>query len=92
MESGVEFVACDFPEANHLTVHILAAVAEHEAAMILSRTKAALTAAKARGIVLGGQRGEVGRMGSVAAHGARVSVSVRKNDAAKRSADLLSTH
>ena len=31
MEAGVEFVACDFPEANRLTVHILAAVAEHEA-------------------------------------------------------------
>ena len=31
MESGVEFVAVDFPQANRLTVHILAAVAEHEA-------------------------------------------------------------
>ena len=34
MESGVDFVAVDFPQANRLTVHILAAVAEHEAAMI----------------------------------------------------------
>jgi DNA invertase Pin-like site-specific DNA recombinase len=34
MESTVEFVAVDFPQANHLTVHILAAVAEREAAMI----------------------------------------------------------
>ena len=48
MESGVDFVACDFPEANRLTVHILAAVAEHEAAMISARTKAALQAAKAQ--------------------------------------------
>jgi DNA invertase Pin-like site-specific DNA recombinase len=48
MESSVEFVAVDFPQANHLTVHILAAVAEHEAAMISARTRAAL-AAKARG-------------------------------------------
>jgi DNA invertase Pin-like site-specific DNA recombinase len=41
MESGVDFVAVDFPQANRLTVHILAAVAEHEAAMISARTKAA---------------------------------------------------
>ena len=42
MESGVDFVAVDFPQANRLTVHILAAVAEHEAVMISERTKAAL--------------------------------------------------
>ena len=62
MESGVEFVAVDFPQANRLTVHILAAVAEHEAAMISDRTKAALAAAKVRGARLGGQRGETSRM------------------------------
>ena len=53
MESSVDFVAVDFPQANRLTVHILAAVAEHEREMIYQRTKAALAAAKARGIVLG---------------------------------------
>ena len=50
MESGVEFHAVDFPHANRLTVHILAAVAEHEAKMISERTKAALAAANRRGV------------------------------------------
>ena len=53
MESGVEFVAVDNPHMNKLTIHILAAVAEHEREMISERTKAALAAAKRRGTRLG---------------------------------------
>jgi DNA invertase Pin-like site-specific DNA recombinase len=56
MEAGVEFEAVDFPQANRLTIHILAAVAEHEAKMISERTKAALAARKARGLPVGGFR------------------------------------
>jgi DNA invertase Pin-like site-specific DNA recombinase len=53
MDAGVEFVACDNPHATRFTLHILAAVAEHEREMIASRTRAALQAAKVRGVRLG---------------------------------------
>jgi DNA invertase Pin-like site-specific DNA recombinase len=53
MDSGVEFIAVDNPHANKLTIHILAAVVQHEREIISARTSAALKAAKARGKRLG---------------------------------------
>lgn len=74
MESGVEFVAVDMPQANKFVVHILAAVAEQEAEAISKRTKAALQAAKARGTQLGGRRVSAERFSEIAASGRQVMV------------------
>lgn len=56
-DAGVRFVAADMPDANALTVGIMALMAQHEREAISERTKAALQAAKARGVRLGGDRG-----------------------------------
>lgn len=73
MESGVEFVACDMPSANRFMLHVMAAIAEHEAAMISARTKAALAAAKARGTKLGGRRVSAERFAEISAHARQVA-------------------
>jgi DNA invertase Pin-like site-specific DNA recombinase len=52
-DSGVNFVCCDMPDANTLTVGLFAVIAQHEREMISKRTIDALTAKKARGAVLG---------------------------------------
>lgn len=67
MDGGVEFVAVDAPYANRLMLHILAAFGEHERDMVSARTKAALQAAKAKGVRLG-------------LNGARLAIE-RKSDA-----------
>lgn len=85
MESGVEFTAVDFAQANRLTVHILAAVAEHEAKMISDRTKAALAAAKARGTKLGRAKGQGNTM--TEEYRAKAA-AVLKERADSRAADL----
>lgn len=53
METKVKFTACDLPEANELTLHLMAAFAEYEAKRISERTKDALRQAKLRGVKLG---------------------------------------
>lgn len=66
MEGGADFVAVDMPSATRLTIHILAAVAEHEREMISARTKAALQARKARGDRLGAPDPTIGSAVGVA--------------------------
>ena len=53
IETGVDFVAADMPHANKVMIQMHAVMSEWERDQISERTKAALAAAKARGVVLG---------------------------------------
>jgi hypothetical protein len=102
MESGVEFTAVDFPQANRLTVHILAAVAEHEREMISKRTKDALASKRAFYARLTDQekaelrlRGKATQLGGnrgkihlTARKGALASAALRSGKAESRAADI----
>jgi DNA invertase Pin-like site-specific DNA recombinase len=72
-ESGVEFHICDQPDADKLTITILAAVAEREAENTSIRTKAALAVRKAQGVKLGNPRIE-----SAQKLGAKANVKAKK--------------
>lgn len=88
MDGGVDFVACDMPHANRLTLHLMAAMAEHEAAAISERTKAALAAAKERGVRLGNPQGAVHlRAGCIEA--AAASAASRRGAMLTRARELV---
>ena len=65
-DAGIDFVCADMPEANRMTIGVMALVAEQEREAISTRTKEALAAAKARGVQLGAYRDGkfVGRVGT----------------------------
>jgi DNA invertase Pin-like site-specific DNA recombinase len=77
-DSGVDFIAADLPEANTMTVGVMAVVAQHEREAISARTKAALAAAKARGTKLGGLRFGAAEIASHQRKG--VTAAVKKAD------------
>ena len=77
MESGVDFIAVDMPEANPTMVRMMAVFAQHEAEAISSRTKAALAAAKARGTQLGGRRVSPERFAKIGIVGRAASAEKR---------------
>lgn len=90
LDSGADFAACDVPEANRLLLHVLAAVAENEARAISDRTKAALQAAKARGVQLGSHNRAVPALSPEArAEGAKLGAAANHRLAVEAYADLV---
>ncbi|MDN3564608.1 recombinase family protein [Paeniroseomonas aquatica] len=67
LEDGYSVRAADMPGADDLMMRIYAAMAQKERELISERTRAALRAAKARGTMLGGDRGYRPAMGPSAA-------------------------
>jgi DNA invertase Pin-like site-specific DNA recombinase len=85
MESGCEFCAVDFPQANRFMIHLLAAVGEYEAKLISDRTRAALQSAKRRGVKLGGDRGNIF---DIQRKGSCIGNTIRRAKAQQRANDL----
>lgn len=94
MESNVDFVCCDNPSANKLTIHILVAVAQDEAEKTSLRTKEGLKVAKQMGKLLGSSRpGHWKGRENKRKEGllkAKVAAKIkRQEEARKRIADLI---
>jgi len=86
-QSGVRFLAADMPEANETIVGFLAVMAQAERQAISDRTKAALAAAKARGVRLGNPRLKAGNRQS-AAH-ANAQHVAKADERASRLAEII---
>ena len=84
-EAGVKFVAVDMPTANELTVGIMALVAQEERKAISARTKAALAAAKERGVKLGCPNGAA----HLRQYGNELGVEAIKRGADERASKLV---
>jgi DNA invertase Pin-like site-specific DNA recombinase len=85
-DSGAKFVCCDMPEANDLTIGVLAVANQHEAQAISTRTKDALKAAKARGVRLGNPNGAAAL--KRAGKGNQAAIGKLQTDANQRAHDL----
>jgi DNA invertase Pin-like site-specific DNA recombinase len=85
-ERGVDFVAADMPDANRLTIHIIAAVVEAVGRTISENTKTALAAARARGVKLGNPNGARALKGKQISNAD--AVAKIKTNAAQHASDL----
>jgi DNA invertase Pin-like site-specific DNA recombinase len=86
-DAGVKFVCADMPDANDMTIGILAIFAQHEREAISARTTAALAAAKARGVRLGNPRLPAGTAATAAV--ARQGLSEKANVFASDLRDVI---
>ena len=94
-DSGVKFIAADMPDANELTVGIMALVAQQEREAISKRTKEALEAAKRRGTVLGNPNGaealrRAGKGNTAGVHAIRLKANCHAEDLRPVLRDLAS--
>ena len=72
-DSGVKFLAADMPDANELTIGVMALVAQQEREAISKRTRDALKVAKARGVKLGNPNGAAALLRANKGNGASVA-------------------
>lgn len=90
LESDVEIVFCDFPQANKLVLHIIASIAEYEAGLISQRTKQSLQAKKARGVKLGKSENLMNRFEQAVSNSAKTNkAKAESNPNNKRATALL---
>ena len=87
-EAKVRFVAADMPDANELTVGIMAVIAQAESKRISANTKAAMAAARARGRQLG-HRDNLSAVGR--AKGRPLALAAKTIKAKARAVDLTPT-
>jgi DNA invertase Pin-like site-specific DNA recombinase len=90
LESDVDIVFCDFPQANKIVLHILAAISQYEAELIATRTKQALAAKKAKGCTLGNPEHLIGKLDEAVAKSVETNKrKAEENPNNKRAAAML---
>ena len=90
LESDVDIVFCDFPQANKMVLHILAAISQYEAELIATRTKQALAAKKAKGCTLGNPEHLIGKLDEAVAKSVETNKrKAEENPNNKRAAAML---
>lgn len=89
--SNIDFVCCDMPTANRLTIHIIAAIAENEAQLISQRTKQALAEKKKQGVKLGNPQNNGLTLENIAKGRDTRSNNALLNEANRKAGALIAT-
>lgn len=87
--ANIDFLCCDMPTANRLTIHIIAAIAENEAQLISQRTKQALAEKKKQGIKLGNPQNNGLTLENIAKGRSIRSNNALSNEANKKAGTLV---